>query len=151
MHTDIDYINGVDQETSLNGILALLVADREQDASRGARRTEQILAGVGFSDEQIAALTGHDVRRVRAIIEGDGPAYGRHPVGHRSRPRDAHRALRALRRATGLASARAQSSRSDAASRSGSARCGGSKWWRSSNASSVKSENTPARRTAILG
>jgi len=74
MHTDIDYINGVDQETSLNGILALLVADREQDASRGARRTEQILAGVGFSDEQIAALTGHDVRRVRAIIEGDGPA-----------------------------------------------------------------------------
>jgi hypothetical protein len=86
VHTDIDYVNGVDQETSLNGILALLVADREQDAKRGARRTEQILAGVGFSDEQIAALTGHDVRRVRAIVEGDGAASaGIHSVIDRAR------------------------------------------------------------------
>jgi AhpD family alkylhydroperoxidase len=40
--------------------------------------------------------------------------------------------------------------RSDAVSRSGSLRCGGSKWWRSSNAWSVMSGNTRARRTAIL-
>lgn len=72
MHTDIDHAEGVDSETALNGILALLVAEREQRADRGARRTERILAAVGFSDDQIAALTGHDVRRVRAIIESAG-------------------------------------------------------------------------------
>jgi len=69
MHTNIDHAAGVNSETVLNGILALLVADREQRPDRGARRTEWILAAVGLSDEQIAALTGHDVRRVRAIIE----------------------------------------------------------------------------------
>ena len=95
MHTDIDYIDGVDQETALNGILALLVADREQDASRGARRTERILAGVGFSDEQIAALTGRDVRQVRAVIEGDGAATaGIHSVIDRARATLAERSER---------------------------------------------------------
>jgi hypothetical protein len=69
MHTDIDHARGVDWETTLNGILALLVAEREQRADRGARRIEQILAAAGLGDGQIAALTGHDVRRVRAIIE----------------------------------------------------------------------------------
>ena len=69
MHTDIEPAGGVDLETTLNGILALLVAEREQRADRGARRTERILAAVGLGDDQIAALTGHDVRRVRAIIE----------------------------------------------------------------------------------
>jgi hypothetical protein len=69
MHTDIDHAAGVDSQTALNGILALLVAEREQRADRGARRTERILAAVGLSDDQIAALTGHDVRGVRAIIE----------------------------------------------------------------------------------
>jgi hypothetical protein len=69
MHTDIDHAASVDSETALKGILALLVAEREQRADRDARRTERILAAVGLSDDQIAALTGHDVRRVRAIIE----------------------------------------------------------------------------------
>jgi hypothetical protein len=93
--TDIDDIDGVDQETSLNGILALLVAGREQDANRGTRRIERILAGVGFSDEQIAALTGHDVRRVRAIIEGDGPASaGIHSVIDRARATLTERSVR---------------------------------------------------------
>jgi hypothetical protein len=87
MHTDIDHIDGVDQETSLNGTLALLVAERERHANRGARRTERILAGVGFSDEQIAAVTGHDVGRVRSVIEaGDGAeSAGVHSVIDRAR------------------------------------------------------------------
>ena len=68
MHTDIDHTAGVDSETALNGILALLVAEREHRPNGGDRRTERILAGVGVSDDQIAALTGHDVRQVRANI-----------------------------------------------------------------------------------
>jgi hypothetical protein len=86
MQTELDHTAGVDQETSLNGILALLVADRDQDANRGARRTERILAGVGFGDEQIAAFTGRDVRQVRAVIAGDGAATaGIHSVIDRAR------------------------------------------------------------------
>ena len=97
MQTEPDHTAGVDKETSLNGILALLVADREHDANRGARRTERILAGVGFSDDQIAALTGRDVSRVRAVIDGDGDGAataGIHSVIDRARAALAERSER---------------------------------------------------------
>lgn len=51
MHTD----------TILNGILALLVADR--DGADG-RPTERILADAGLTDEHIAMLTGPDPARL---------------------------------------------------------------------------------------
>ena len=45
----------------LNGILALLVAER--DGTKG-RTTERILADAGLADEHIARLTGRDPARV---------------------------------------------------------------------------------------
>ena len=48
-------------ETILNGILALLVAQRE---AADARPTERILAAAGLSDEHIAQLTGRDPARL---------------------------------------------------------------------------------------
>jgi hypothetical protein len=45
----------------LNAILALLVAERDGTSKRG---TERILAQVGLTDEQIAALTGRDPARL---------------------------------------------------------------------------------------
>lgn len=48
-------------ETTLNGILALLVAAR--DGADG-RPTERILAEAGLSDEHIAMVTGRDPARL---------------------------------------------------------------------------------------
>ena len=48
-------------------------------------------------------------------------------------------------------SARRQSLSSEPAKCSGSTRCGGSKWWRSGNVSTVKSGNIAASRSAIRG
>jgi hypothetical protein len=70
MRTEKEHGAGVDVTAALNGILALLVAEREQHGNRGARRTELVLAGAGLSDDQIAVLTGHDARQVRAVIDG---------------------------------------------------------------------------------
>jgi hypothetical protein len=70
MRTESDHGASVDRAAALNGILALLVAEREQHGNRGGRRTELILAGAGLGDDRIAALTGRDARQVRAVIEG---------------------------------------------------------------------------------
>ena len=48
-------------ETILNGILALLVAQRE---AADARPTERILVQAGLSGEHIARLTGRDPARL---------------------------------------------------------------------------------------
>jgi hypothetical protein len=48
-------------ETILNGILALLVAERD---GSGGRPTERILAGAGLTDDHIAMLTGRDPARL---------------------------------------------------------------------------------------
>ena len=48
-------------DTILNGILALLVAERD---GRGGRPTERILADAGLTDEHIARLTGRDPARL---------------------------------------------------------------------------------------
>jgi hypothetical protein len=69
MCTDSHDAPGVGSWATLSGILALLVAEREQRESGGARRTERILAGAGLTDHQIAALTGRDARQVRKLID----------------------------------------------------------------------------------
>jgi hypothetical protein len=71
MPTDTTHAPALDSAEALSGILALLVADREEREGRGSRRTERILTRTGLSDHQIAAITGHDAARVRAIIETD--------------------------------------------------------------------------------
>jgi len=52
---------GMQTETILNGILALLVAERDGSAGRS---TERILADAGLSGENIAMLTGRDPARL---------------------------------------------------------------------------------------
>jgi hypothetical protein len=59
-------------ETILNGILALLVAER--DGAR-ERRTERILADAGLTGDQIAALTGRDPARLE---RSPATAFGQH-------------------------------------------------------------------------
>jgi hypothetical protein len=71
MRTDTNHAPGLDSAAALSGILALLVAEREEREGRGSRRTERILTRAGLSDDQIAAIIGHDADRVRAIIEND--------------------------------------------------------------------------------
>ena len=48
-------------DTILNGILAVLIAQRD---GPGGRPTERILAEAGLSDEHIAMLTGRDPARL---------------------------------------------------------------------------------------
>ena len=60
--------NHVELEAALRGILALLVADREERRNGESRRTERILARAGLSDEQVAALTGSEAAQVHAIV-----------------------------------------------------------------------------------
>lgn len=60
MHTD----------TILNGILAMLVAERDGSG----RPTERILALAGLSDEHIATLTGRDPAR---LAQPPATAFGR--------------------------------------------------------------------------
>jgi hypothetical protein len=81
MWTDSNDAAGVGSGATLSGILALLVAEREQRESGGSRRTELILARAGFSDHQIAALTGRDARQVRELIE-DATKVPRTAWGH---------------------------------------------------------------------
>ncbi len=71
MHPDTSSAANVDAAAALNGILALLIAEREPREGAAPRRTERILAGAGLSDDQIAALTGRDARQVRATIDAD--------------------------------------------------------------------------------
>ena len=48
-------------DTILNGILAVLIAQRD---GPGGRPTERILAEAGLTDEHIAMLTGRDRARL---------------------------------------------------------------------------------------
>jgi hypothetical protein len=82
MRTEHDNRAGVDWAVALNGILELLVAEREQRGNRCGRRTELILAGVGLSDDQIAALMGSDARNVRAVIDAGATEIPATAGGH---------------------------------------------------------------------
>ena len=77
MSTATDHIPALETEPALRGILALLVADRQEREGRGADRAEWILARVGLGDDQIASITGHDATHVRAIIENDNVVASR--------------------------------------------------------------------------
>ena len=77
MSRDADHISGLETEPALRGILALLVADRQERDDRGVDRAEWILARVGLGDDQIASITGHDATHVRAIIENDNVVASR--------------------------------------------------------------------------
>jgi hypothetical protein len=81
MCTDSNDAAGVSSGAALSGILALLVAEREQREGGGSRRTELVLARAGLSDHQITALTGRDARHVRALID-DAAKVPRVAWGH---------------------------------------------------------------------
>jgi hypothetical protein len=80
MSTDPYEISGLETEPALRGILALLVADRQEREDRGVDRAEWILARAGLGHDQIASITGHDANHVRAIVENDNV------VANRGRP-----------------------------------------------------------------
>ena len=69
MDSETDHRARVDADATLNGILALLVADLERRGPRDPRRVARILADAGLSDDQIGAVTGRDARGVRALID----------------------------------------------------------------------------------
>ena len=69
MHPDTDHRAPADQDATLNGILALLVADLERRGPRDPRRVAKILADAGLSDDQIGAATGRDAHGVRALLD----------------------------------------------------------------------------------
>jgi hypothetical protein len=95
MSTDADHISSLETEPALRGILALLVADRQEREGRGADRAESILAHAGLGHDQIASITGHDANHVCAIIENDDV------VASRERPQSViDRAREILTRAT---------------------------------------------------
>jgi hypothetical protein len=77
MSTDAYEISGLETEPALRGILALLVADRQEREDRGVGRAEWILARAGLGHDQIASITGHDANHVRAIIEKDNMVANR--------------------------------------------------------------------------
>jgi hypothetical protein len=62
-------------DTILNGILALLVAERD---GTSARPTERILADAGLTDEHIAMLTGRDPAR---LDQRPATAFGHSVLG----------------------------------------------------------------------
>lgn len=61
----------IPSEIALAGILALLVADRDERISddRTARKTELVLGDAGVPAEVIAALIGKNVSAVKKSIE----------------------------------------------------------------------------------
>jgi hypothetical protein len=71
MHTDTNHAPRLESAAALSGILALLVAERQEREGRVPYRAERILARASLSDDQIAAITGHDASQVRAIIAND--------------------------------------------------------------------------------
>jgi hypothetical protein len=76
MPTDTSHAGSIDSAAALSGILGLLVAERQEREGRGPYRAEPILARAGLSDDQIAAITGLDASRVRAIIDSDATVAG---------------------------------------------------------------------------
>lgn len=65
-------------DTILNGILALLVAQRD---GADERPTERILADAGLTDDHIASLTGRDPAQ---LAQPPVTAFG-HSAGHAAR------------------------------------------------------------------
>jgi hypothetical protein len=89
MSTDPDHTSGLETEPALRGIMALLIADRQERDGRGADRAESILAQAGLGHDQIASITGHDANQVRAIIENDNVvASGERPQSVIDRARE---------------------------------------------------------------
>ena len=66
MSTDADHNSGLETEPALRGILALLVADRQEREGRGADRAESILAHAGLGHDQT------DPRSIMNVVEGVG-------------------------------------------------------------------------------
>jgi DNA-directed RNA polymerase specialized sigma24 family protein len=61
--------DSIDLETALVGVLALLIAQREEAGdTTPKRRTELVLADAGFSPSQIARLVGKRPDAVRMAI-----------------------------------------------------------------------------------
>jgi hypothetical protein len=60
----------LDQSKALAGVLAMLVADREEriDGDKDVKKTEVILAGAGLGTGEIAALTGKKTNAVSMTI-----------------------------------------------------------------------------------
>jgi hypothetical protein len=57
------------QRMALKGMLALMVADREERAGRHARKTELVLADAGLPPAEIARLTGKSYAAVAKSIQ----------------------------------------------------------------------------------
>jgi hypothetical protein len=74
MSIDADHTCARETEPALRGILALLVAERQEREDPGIDHAERILARAGLGDEEIASLSGHDANQVRAIIEAESVA-----------------------------------------------------------------------------
>jgi hypothetical protein len=68
-------------ETILNGILALLVAQRE---AADARPTERILTEAGLGERHIAQLTGRDPAR---LVQPPATAFGHSDLSRPATPR----------------------------------------------------------------
>jgi|1186.fasta_scaffold970569_1 hypothetical protein len=76
-------------DTILNGILAVLVAERD---GLGGRPTERILSEAGLSDQHIATLTGQDPARLdQPPVTAFGHAAASTPAGTRSATADHQR------------------------------------------------------------
>ena len=67
MSTATDHIPALETELALRGILALLVADRQEREERGVERVESILARAGLDDDQIATIASR--ARPQSVID----------------------------------------------------------------------------------
>jgi hypothetical protein len=73
MLQDDQRFSPIELEYLMKAVLALLIAEREEHRAATAPRTETILAGAGFADAEIGAMTGSDPTDVRAILDRDRP------------------------------------------------------------------------------
>ena len=71
MGQDAQRLYDIELERLLGAVLKLLIADREEHRSATSPRAETILAGAGFSEAEIGAITGGDAADVEAILDGD--------------------------------------------------------------------------------
>jgi DNA-directed RNA polymerase specialized sigma24 family protein len=63
--------HGIEASKAMAGVLALLIEEREERLAgdREAPKIEVLLARIGFSNEDIAAVTGKKPDAVRKVIE----------------------------------------------------------------------------------
>jgi hypothetical protein len=63
--------NEIEESKAMAGILALLIEEREERlaGNKEATKIEVLLARIGFSNEDIAAVTGKKADAVRKVIE----------------------------------------------------------------------------------